>query len=148
MRHDREYRILLRSPSLTHFEFWKYLRPCQNSCSLVVRLRSVFLAAYTSNRALQHSGFEDFRYKMQTCMHGPCHHCLPAAPWGCNQTIFNIASHVRLHSGTMMSKTFDKVCDDEVREIEWTFHMMNLNTKFIRRIGIGGDLTYVNLVIF
>ena len=33
----------------------------------------------------------------------------------------------------MMSKTFDKVCDDEVREIEWTFHMMNLNTKFIRR---------------
>ena len=106
MRHDREYRILPRSPSLTHFEFWKYLRPCQNSCSLVVRLRSVFLAAYTSNRALQHSGFEDFRYKMQTCMHGPCHHCLPAAPWGRNQTVFNIAIHVRLHSGIMMSKTF------------------------------------------
>jgi len=33
----------------------------------------------------------------------------------------------------MMSKTFDKVCDDEVREIEWTFNMMNLNVKFIRR---------------
>ena len=106
MRHDREYRSLQRSPSLRHFEFWKYLGPCQNSWSLAVRLRSVFLAAYTSNRALQHSGFEDFRYKMQTCMHGPCHHCLPAAPWGCHQTIFKIAIHVRLHSGIMMSKTF------------------------------------------
>ena len=39
MRHDREYRILSRSPSLTYLEFWKYLRPRQNSCSLVMRLR-------------------------------------------------------------------------------------------------------------
>ena len=33
----------------------------------------------------------------------------------------------------MMSKTFDKTCDESVREIEWTFHMINLNVKFIRR---------------
>lgn len=33
----------------------------------------------------------------------------------------------------MMSKTFERVCDDHVREIEWSFHMMNLKTKFIRR---------------
>jgi hypothetical protein len=33
----------------------------------------------------------------------------------------------------MMSKSFNDVCDDQVRETEWTFHMMNLKTKFVRR---------------
>ena len=33
----------------------------------------------------------------------------------------------------MMSKTFDRVSGDNNRDIEWTFHMINLNVKFIRR---------------
>ena len=33
----------------------------------------------------------------------------------------------------MMSKTHDSVCDKGIRETEWSFHMMNLWVKFIRR---------------
>ena len=33
----------------------------------------------------------------------------------------------------MMSKTHDSVCDKGIRETEWSFYMMNLWVKFIRR---------------